>query len=345
MRALVLQDYHDIRVEERPDAAPPADDEARIRLHYTGICGSDIHGYTGENGRRRPGQVMGHETVGRIESLGCIGVDLGLQVGQVVTINPLVACGRCALCQAGTDQHCPDRVVIGVQPELVSAFAELITLPLRNVVPLDGLAEERHGALVEPLAVALHAAHRAGVTEGSTVLVAGCGPIGQSTVLAALRLGAARVFATDVSPSRRELCHALGATTFDPNETPTAEQVRTALGEPVDVTIDAVGVQASLADALASTKIGGVIALVGMGAPRASLDLYSISTQERTIVGSFVYDADTFRAAAGWVADGDPVFDELITGTVPMGEAGAAFARLAAPNDVAGKLLVDLNGA
>lgn len=344
MRALVLQQFGRLAVEEVSDAPFPADDEVCVRISYTGICGSDIHGYTGENGRRRPGQVMGHETVGRVDALGRRAAERGLVVGQVVTFNPLLTCGRCEACRAGAEQHCPDRAVIGVRPDLVSAFAEQVTLPAANVVPMGEGADERHGALVEPLAVALNAARRAGVREGSSVLVTGGGPIGQSTILAAFRLGAETVFATDISPVRRELCAKLGADTVDPSASPTSEQVRARHGRLVDASIDAVGVAATVADALESTVFGGTVALVGMGSPELTIPAYRVSTEERSIVGAFCYDSRTFRDAAAWVAEGHAVFDELISGSVPMEGADEAFGNLSRPNEIPGKVLVDLRG-
>lgn len=342
MRALVLQQFGRIGVEEVAEAREPAGDEVRVRIRYTGICGSDIHGYTGENGRRELGQVMGHETVGRIDALGPQAAERGLAVGQAVTFNPLLACGHCEACHAGTEQHCPDRAVIGVKPDLVSAFAEQVTLPAANVVPMGEGTDERHGALVEPLAVALSAARRVGVGDGSAVLVTGGGPIGQSAILAAFRLGASTVFATDISPVRRELCAKLGAEVIDPSAAPTPEQVRARHGRLVDVTIDAVGVAATLADALESTVIGGTVGLVGMGSPELTLSAYRVSTEERSIVGSFCYDSRTFRDAAAWVAEGQAVLDELISGIVPMDGANDAFDRLSRPGDTPGKILVDL---
>ena len=342
MRALILQDYRELTVGEVGDARPPETGEVRLRISYTGICGSDVHGYTGENGRRVPGQVMGHESVGRVDALGPGAEERGLRVGQVVTFNPLISCGRCARCRAGVEQHCPHRVVIGVDPTLVSAFAERLTLPAANVVPLGDGVDERHGALVEPLAVALHAARRAGVSPGDTVLVTGGGPIGQSVVLAALRLGAARVLCTDVSPGRRALCERLGATPIDPSLGAVAAQVHEALGGPADVAIDAVGIAPTLADALESTALGATVCLVGMGAPQVELAAYRVSTEERTVVGSFCYPGQTFRDAAAWVSSGEGPYDELISAVVPMHDAGAAFDRLAGPDATDGKILVDL---
>ena len=190
MRALVYRGPHDIAVEDRPDPEP-GPDEVLLRITATGICGSDLHGYTGENGRRHPGQVMGHETVGRIAAVGP-GVT-GLEPGRLATVNPVVGCGECAQCAAGTEQLCPRRKVIGVDREISSAFAELMLAPARNVVLLPDDLPEEYGALIEPLAVGYHAARNGRVGPDDAVLVIGGGPIGQAAALAVRRLGAERV--------------------------------------------------------------------------------------------------------------------------------------------------------
>ena len=342
MRALELKDFGKLEVVDRqqPAAGP---NEVLINIVATGICGSDIHGYTGENGRRHPGQVMGHESVGRIAALGPGTEDAGLTVNQPVTFNPLISCNSCEACLAGQQQHCPDRTVIGVNPALVSAFAEQLAVPVANVVPLSPETPIVYGALIEPLAVAFHAVRRARISAGQKVLVIGGGPIGQSVILAAIQEGAAQVLVSEMDPERRALCERLGATSIDPVSAPVDEQVRAAFGSLADTTVDAVGIKPTIATALTSTKFGGVVSLVGMGSPELVFDAYRVSTEEREIVGSFCYSNQDFRDAAAWVDQGSPVLAELISREVPLEDADAAFAGLAAADGTAGKVLVRLD--
>ena len=128
-----MRGAYDIAVEERPEPQPKPG-EVVVEVIATGICGSDFHGYSGENGRRHPGQVMGHETVGRIDELGPGVSDLAR--GQLVTINPVMACGTCAACRDGQQQWCSRRVVLGVAPEIPAAFADRVAAPAQNVVVL-----------------------------------------------------------------------------------------------------------------------------------------------------------------------------------------------------------------
>jgi len=175
MRSLVLHEIGELRVEDR-ETPTPGDGEVLIRVTATGICGSDIHGYSGENGRRFPGQVMGHESVGRLASFGPGDGSTGLAVGQVVTFNPVVVPVTDATKYAGREQHSPNKTVIGVAPEVPAAFAEFVVVPARNVVALPDSMPIEYGALVEPLAVAVHAVRRVHSASDTRALVIGGGP-------------------------------------------------------------------------------------------------------------------------------------------------------------------------
>jgi threonine dehydrogenase-like Zn-dependent dehydrogenase len=338
MKALRLEEFGTMAVVDIPEPEAGAE-EVVLAIIATGICGSDIHGFTGVNGRRQPGQIMGHESVGRIVARGA-GVDaVSFPIGAVATFNPLVVPTASLSDYAGREQHAPDRRVIGVDPTRPAAFAERLVVPATNVVLLPDTVPAEWGALVEPLAVAVHAVDRVAVSDGEAVLVLGGGPIGQSVALAAMRVGA-RVVVSEPDADRRALCASLGATTIDPAAGPVADQVVTVFGGPADAALDAVGVSATVSDALESTRRGGRVGLVGMGSPRIELDAYALSTAERTIVGSFTYSSDAFRTAADWVATGDAVFAHLISEVVPLAEGPEAFRRLAAGGAAAGKILV-----
>jgi threonine dehydrogenase-like Zn-dependent dehydrogenase len=338
MRALVLAEFGRMVVEERPDPIP-APGEVLIRIVATGICGSDIHGFTGANGRRVPGQVMGHESVGRVAALGQ-GVD-GLEIGGPVTFNPVVIPAADVERYAGCEQRCPNKYVIGVKPDVVSSFAELVAVPARNVVPLRQDMPIEHGALIEPLAVAVHAVRR--VAPGRSALVVGGGPIGQSVVLALAMEGVEDVVVSELEPARRALAQRLGARTVDPAAGPVPEQVERLLGGRVDVALDAAGVSGSLADALASTVIGGSVCLVGMGSPRLELSAFAISTEERSLIGSFTYSARDFRDAAQWISTAPAVAAALISRQVGLDEAPTTFTGLAGHDGTPGKVLVRLD--
>ena len=343
MRALVYHGPGDIGVEDRQDPRP-GPDEVVLRITATGICGSDLHGYTGENKRRHPGQIMGHETVGRIAAVGSNVSDAALQPGRVATVNPVIGCGECAQCAAGTEQLCARRRVIGVDKEIESAFAELMLAPARNVVVLPDSIPEEYGALVEPLAVGYHAAARGDVDSGDLVLVIGGGPIGQAAALAARRLGARLVVVSEPNEARRRLVEKVGFPTIDPRTGDLAEQAQAALGQPATVVLDAVGISRTLSDGLTASGLGARVVLVGMGAREVTLPAFEISTLERSIIGTFTYSSRQFRETAAWVASRPAGLEYLIDDRVDLDRAPDAFARLASGNLDASKILVYLQG-
>ena len=341
MRALVLRDFYDIAVEERPDPVPGSG-QVVVEVIATGICGSDFHGYSGENGRRHPGQVMGHETVGRIYELGPDAE--ALSVGQLVTVNPVMSCGECWACQSGQEQWCSRRVVLGVAPEIPAAFADRVAVPAANIVPLPEDMPEELGALVEPMAVGYHAVGRGQPRPEDRVLVIGGGPVGQACLLAARRLGVQALALSDVSPSRRDLCARLGAEVVDPSAGDLPEAVADRLGGPATLVVDAVGLSPTVADAMAASGLGSRIVLVGMGSPRLELSAYALSTEERALIGSFTYSAAEFADTAEWVGTVPDGIDALIDGRVGWEGASQSFDDLARGRSTASKILVFPHG-
>jgi threonine dehydrogenase-like Zn-dependent dehydrogenase len=342
MRALVLRDFYDIAVEERPDpVAGPG--QVVVEVIATGICGSDFHGYSGENGRRHPGQIMGHETVGRILELGTDVAEL--RVGQLVTVNPVMSCQACPACLSGQEHWCSRRVVLGVAPEIPAAFADRFVVPAANVVPLPDDMPAELGALVEPMAVGYHAVRRGMPRPEDRVLVIGGGPIGQACLLAARRLGVQALALSDVSPSRRNLCARLGAEVVDPSAGNLPEAVADRLGGPATLVVDAVGVSPTVADAFAASGLGSRIVLVGMGSLRLELSAYALSTEERSLIGSFTYNAAEFADTAEWVGTAPEGIDALIDGRVGWEGAPQSFDDLARGRSSASKILVFPQGA
>ncbi|MGW4643765.1 zinc-dependent alcohol dehydrogenase [Sphaerisporangium sp. NPDC004334] len=358
MRALVFHGPWEMTVEDRPEPVPGPGD-ALLEIVATGICGSDLHGYTGENGRRHPGQVMGHETVGRVlhDRTGAH------RPGKLVTVNPVIGCGGCAACAAGTPQRCPDRRVIGVGREISAAFAERMVAPARNLVPLPEGVPADIGGLVEPLAVGHHAVRRAALRPQDRVYVVGGGPIGQAVALAARRAGNPGVVVGELDPARRALLTRLGFTAIDPAgpsaaavsspvapsatedpAIPSAGGVVAALGGAADVVIDAVGSARTLQAAFEVSALGARVVLVGMAAPRVEISAYAVSTEERTVIGSFAYGEAEFRDTAAWAGAHAAELEPLIEGRVGLEQAPGTFRALADGTLKASKVLVHPSG-
>jgi len=339
MRALVLEQFGRMVLADRPVPMPGLG-EVLVRVLATGICGSDVHGFTGENGRRTPGQVMGHETVGAVASLGRE-VD-GLRVGDVVVVNPTLSCGLCSRCRQGKTHICATRKVIGVDPTISSAFADYFVAPASNLVPFR--AEPLHGALVEPLAVGFHAASRGEVAGGEHVLVLGGGPIGQAAALASRRLGAASVTVSEPMAARRALLTDLGLRVLDPALQDVLAEVRAVTRSAgAEVVIDAVGSAETLGTAVSATAPGGRCVLVGMAAPRLDLDAFAVSTSDRSIIGAFCYSTEEFSSTALWVEDNPRLLNMLISERVSPEQAPEIFTTLGAGESPAGKVLVDFS--
>jgi threonine dehydrogenase-like Zn-dependent dehydrogenase len=343
MRALVFHGPLDMTVEDRPDPRPGPGD-ALLEIIATGICGSDLHGYTGTTGRRHPGQVMGHETVARV-----LDDRTGTHpAGRVVTVNPVLGCGHCPECVAGSPQRCPQRRVIGVQAEISAAFAERMVAPARNVVPLAEGIEPEIGALVEPLAVGYHAVRRGGLTDGDRLYVLGGGPIGQAVAIAARRLGATTIVVAELDAARRGLLTRLGFTAVDPATQATAVDPATQatgaiiglLGGPPTLVVDAVGATATMRGALEIAAPGGRIVLVGMATPQIEIPAYAVSTGERSVLGSFSYDDAGFADTAAWAGAHAAELAPLIERRIGLDEAPGAFRALADGDLTAGKILV-----
>jgi threonine dehydrogenase-like Zn-dependent dehydrogenase len=343
MLALVLEDFNRLGLHE-VQTPQPGPDEVLIRVRATGICGSDVHGFTGENGRRFPGQIMGHESAGYISALGSEVPAEQYPVDSPVTFNPVILPPDALERFAGREQHCPEKTVVGVAPHYNAAFAEYVLVPARNIVALGDGFPVHLGALIEPLAVALHAVRRAGSVAGRKVLVIGGGPIGQSVILALRLEGAARIAVSEVDAARRDLCSRLGADGLDPAGGDLALQVRNLFGGPADLAVDAVGISVTVNAALQATSLGGTVVLVGMGSPQLDLNAFAISTEERTVTGSFTYSAAEFSDAAAWSRSNQELMATLVSRVVPPEEAGQQFSALAVGDGLPGKVLVAFDG-
>jgi threonine dehydrogenase-like Zn-dependent dehydrogenase len=315
MRVLVYDGPHTFHIEERP-FPEPGPGEVRLRIAYVGICGSDLHGYTGESGRRVPGMVMGHEASGWVEAFGQ-GVTT-VAIGQEVTFNPAVACD--GSCGHTAENHCVLLRVIGVTPDYQGAFADAIVVPADRVVPLNGVSMD-WGAAVEPMAVGLQAVHRAGVRPGESVLIIGGGMIGQCIAQAARLEGAGLITVSERIESRRSLAVAAGFVSVKP------EEVREL--PPVNRAFDAVGITATASLAIRSLVKGGTACFVGLGRPEVSIPLFEVVVPERTVVGAFAYTDAVFRQTIEHLAARRLDLTPLLGSVEGFNSIAAAFEALA----------------
>ncbi len=329
MKALVFHGPRQLRWEEWALPAPAAG-EVVVAVRAVGICGSDVHGFTGESGRRVPPLVMGHEATGEVVELGpAVPADW---LGRRVVLQPFVWCGECDMCRSGRTNLCRRRQFFGAT--IGGAMAERLVAPVRNLVPLPDALSFAHGTLAEPSSVALHAVHRAGDLRGKTALIAGCGPIGLLTLLAAQRAGAGAVVMTDVVPERLALARALGAqAAVDPRDEgwrgQVAELAGVANGE-FDVAFDAVGITATFQQAIQVLRPGGSVIALG-GWQTVPVNLGPLVAREIVVRGTFNFTPQEFEEACQALT-GEAVarLNQIVTATYPLHDGADVFGRLTA---------------
>jgi threonine dehydrogenase-like Zn-dependent dehydrogenase len=258
MKAVVFHRVGDIRLEEVPEPKLQAPTDAIVRLSASAICGTDLHMVRGTMAMMKPGTILGHEGVGIIEELG---PDVrNFSIGDRVVIASTIACGYCAYCRAGYFAQCdhanPNGPHAGTAffggPEMTGPFhglqAERARIPFANIgmVKLPDEVDDDEAVLMSDIfPTGYFGADIAEITDGDTVAVFGCGPVGQFTILSARLLGAGRILAVDSIPSRLEMARAQGAEVIDFNAEHPVEAIRRFTGGiGVDRAIDAAGVDA-----------------------------------------------------------------------------------------------------
>lgn len=274
MRALVKESAALGIVLREVPVPPCGPSEALIRVHYAGVCGTDLHIWEWDSWaskRLKPPVIVGHEFAGEITQLGSEAGAAGLlAVGDLVTAEGHIVCGHCLQCRLGAGHLCRRTQIIGVDRD--GAFADYICMPASNVIKLDGISTEI-GAIMDPMGNAVHTVLEAEVP-GSTVLVIGCGPIGCFAVGVARAAGASLVIASDLNPRRLQLARAMGAqVTLNPGSDDVVARVRElTAGDGVDLVCEMSGHPSGHAQALAAARIGGRVNLLGTPSRTTEVD-------------------------------------------------------------------------
>jgi (R,R)-butanediol dehydrogenase/meso-butanediol dehydrogenase/diacetyl reductase len=321
----------------------PAPGEVVVAVAYCGICGSDLHEYSSTAPSLRAGgmfqPIMGHEFSGKVVSRGK-GVS-NVAVGDAVVVHPGGPCGRCYYCAAGLANLCAEQLGTGYRRP--GAYAERVAVRNDQCIRLPGDSWLRRATLTEPFAVALRALKRGALREGESVFIAGGGPIGLLTVMAAKRQRAGAVIVSEPAQSRRELALRLGAAhAIDPAGASLKVREFTG-GLGCDLAIEAVGVAPSMDDCLAATRRGGRIVVAGAFEQQYALQLLNLLVQEQSIVGTFGY-VDEFADAADLIVSGAVDVAPLISRIVSLQELPGAFAELTADRGNQQKVLVSPGG-
>lgn len=303
MKAAVFREPDDLRVEQVPVPAIGAG-EVLVKVEVCGICGTDVHIYRGHFPAPNLPLIPGHEFSGRVVEVGAL-VD-HVQVGDHVTADINLSCGRCYFCRHGQRLLCPEVHQIGVH--VAGAFAEYVKAPASAIHQLPDDMSPEEGAYVEPLACALHGQERAGIRPGNSVAIIGAGPMGLVHARLAKLNGAALVISSEPNAIRRAKALELGAdAAVDPGAVdPVAEVRRLTDGRGADVVFEAVGSIRTYEQAFQMVRRGGTVVAYGAAPSTAMLEIrpFDIYSKELTIVGSYAGTYATWSDAIALIRSG-----------------------------------------
>jgi L-iditol 2-dehydrogenase len=329
MKALVLKGYRKLEYEDVPTPKAGVDD-VLIKVEACGICGSDVHGYDGSTGRRIPPIIMGHEAAGVVAEIGS-GVTL-FRAGDRVTFDSTLYCGTCSFCRQGRINLCDNRRVLGVSCgdyRQHGAFAEYVAVPERIVYRLPDVIRHEQAAMVEAVSIAVHAIARTRIALNDTAVVVGSGMIGLLVIQATRAAGCGRIVAVDVDEDKLALAKGLGATDIvcASKADPTDAVLSMTGGHGADIVFEVVGVEDTVATAMACVRKGGQVTLVGNISPKVAFPLQAAVTREITMNGSCASSGE-YPACLDLIARGIVKVDALISAVALLSEGAVWFERL-----------------
>jgi (R,R)-butanediol dehydrogenase/meso-butanediol dehydrogenase/diacetyl reductase len=320
MKAAVFKKLGQPLVVEEITEPSPASDEVIVKIGRCGICGSDLHMTEDPVFGVASGTVLGHEYAGDVVETGS--QVRNLKPGDLITVSPLRGCGSCPTCLAGQPAWC---TAMQLQS---GGYAEYSAVTERQCVKLPASINLEDGALVEPLAVALHGLIQANMSPGARVLVLGAGPIGLGTAFWARRFGASHVVVSDLNVWQESRAYEMGATAFLARSDRLVDSVNEVIGGPPDIVFECVGKPGVIAQAIDHVRIRGTVVVLGLCTlPDSFIPFTAVSKEIRLQMSAF-FDFREFCTAVD-VLEADRVQPHaLITGTVSLDEAPAAFEEL-----------------
>jgi len=305
-----------------PDVRPG---QVVIEVRSAGLCGTDLSLFawaeaTVRQYRPEPPLVMGHEFSGIVAEVGT-GVT-GLRVGDRVTANPIMYCGKCYYCQSGRHSICDDRPILGLG--LNGCFSRFVAVRRENVYPVPAGVSFEVAAMSEVLCVALHTLDRIPVAPGDTVAVVGAGPLGFLILLAARAAGASRLVMTGLRADRDRLKVAteLGAQTLVVDEVDPTQAVRDLTrGLGADVVFECAGHPSAVPQALSLVRKGGRVGVLGLGHADSAFNTAMLSYREIDLVGVRAYEPSTWHRSYDVLASRQFPLERLVTHRLPLEEA------------------------
>lgn len=330
MKAIRLEAIHKLfaRNVEKPSPGPQ---ELLIRVEAAGVCGTDRHLFHGEFPCRPP-VTLGHEFSGIIEAIGS--GTTGVSLGDRVTADPNISCGRCEHCHNGRVNLCRNLQAIGIHSD--GGMAEYAIVPVKQAFMLPASLDPLHGAFCEPLACCIHGIDVATIKAGDCVVVLGGGVIGLLTVQLAKTAGATNVVLVTRQKAKRDLAIMLGANlALDPSMPEfEAEFLRETNGG-ADVVMECAGVPETVEQAPRLAKPGGKVVIVGVVSQgiKVTYEPFDLLFREVSILTSFL-NPYTHRRAADMIAAGKIAIDPLISRCVSIDEAPSVIANPPAAGEV-----------
>lgn len=326
MRAAVLNQAKTFDIVDHPDPTPGASDLV-LRVEACGICGSDLKAAA----NMRAGLVMGHEFCGEIVAVGRDAVG-AWKVGDRVASLPLIGCGTCLACQQGDVVHCASGAdAIGVGGSS-GAYAEYVKVGSHETFHLPESIADGNGALIEPLAVGLHAVDRARLRRGDNVLIIGGGPVGMAVTLWARHFGARAIVVSDPVAARREQCGVLGATAgIDPSDGVLRDAYHRVVGALPDVVFECVGIPGMVQASIDAAAVHATVVIVGVcSKPDPFVPVVALM-KELTMHFVVYYRSADYRYTIDMMREGriDPL--SMVTERIGLDEFPAAFEALKHP--------------
>ena len=294
MKAAILSDVCkiDIKEIEKPKIKQ---NEVLIRVKSTGICGSDLHAYRGHHPFRKPPVILGHEVSGIVEEIGS--VVKNIKIGDRVTVEPQSGCGECEYCLVGKYNLCINRRAPGIG-NWNGTFAEYFVAPERVVYKLTDKVSYNEGALIEPLAVGVHAVRQSGIKLGDSVAILGAGTIGLMSLIAAKHAGATKIFITDFLDYNLEKAKKLGADyVINPYLENVSEKIKEISPYGVNKVVITAAFKTVWEEALSVSKKGANICIVGMFGEEVQVDFLDMLMAEKSIKTSWLYLREDFITA------------------------------------------------
>lgn len=305
------------------DKPVPKENEILIQVEYIGICGSDIHAYYGKHPFISCPITPGHEFVGRVVEAGS-GVR-GIAPGELVTGMPQLFCHSCGPCREGRYNICDTLQVIGCQTPGAACEYFAFDAALAKKIPAGMGAEI--AATIEPVAVGVHAVGRGERVRGKNVVVLGAGTIGNVTAQAAMARGAKSVLITDLSEERLEIARRCGIPhTVNTGVLPLEEAMRAAFGgEGADIFFECVGVGATVNEAIALSKKGRDIVILGVFGAWPDINMGLVQDKELRLIGSLMYTEEDYDETIDCMNSGAIRTEPIISKIFPLEEYAQAF--------------------